>query len=189
MGFKSQFTMAWCEDESLALFQVEKGVGLNKKCKFEGVRLHNFLRHLPAGAPAHRQPALYQVPPPVHGRAGADAGLPGRRPVRLRRPAEGFSEQDLTEGKVFGLLAWRRVPAQGSVAGLAVKIPLGFARRDFMCRFTSVWSVGAIENPGAFLSGGILLACGANRPTPYPLPCSYQAKEDGLPAREGEIVI
>ena len=33
------------------------------------------------------------------------------------------------EGKVFGLLAWRRVPAQGSVAGLAVKIPLGYARR------------------------------------------------------------
>ena len=34
--------MAWCGDESLALFQVEKGVGLNKKCKYEGVRLHNF---------------------------------------------------------------------------------------------------------------------------------------------------
>ena len=42
MGFKPQFTMAWCADESLALFQVEKGVGLHKKCKFEGVRLHNF---------------------------------------------------------------------------------------------------------------------------------------------------
>lgn len=42
MGFKSQFTMAWCADESLALFQVEKGVGLNKKCKFEGVRQKNF---------------------------------------------------------------------------------------------------------------------------------------------------
>lgn len=42
MGFKSQFTMAWCADESLALFQVEKGVGLNKKCRFEGVRQKNF---------------------------------------------------------------------------------------------------------------------------------------------------
>ena len=27
------------------------------------------------------------------------------------------------------------------------------------------WSIRAAENPGAPLSGGILLACGANRPT------------------------
>ncbi len=45
MGFKSQFTMAYLEEEPnilTGLFQVEKGVGLHKKCPFEGVRLHNF---------------------------------------------------------------------------------------------------------------------------------------------------
>lgn len=42
MGFKSQFTLAYPEGELDGLFQVEKGVGLNKKCKFEGVRRSNF---------------------------------------------------------------------------------------------------------------------------------------------------
>lgn len=42
MGFKSQFTMAYPEKELEGLFQVEKGVGLHKKCSFEGVRKNNF---------------------------------------------------------------------------------------------------------------------------------------------------
>ena len=42
MGFKSQFTLAYPDTDSIALFQVEKGVGLNKKCGFEGVRFRNF---------------------------------------------------------------------------------------------------------------------------------------------------
>ncbi len=42
MGFKSQFTMAYPEGEIEGLFEKEKGVGLNKKCKFEGVRKNNF---------------------------------------------------------------------------------------------------------------------------------------------------
>lgn len=42
MGFKSQFTMAWPEGELTGLFQTEKGVGLNKKCPFEGVQKNNF---------------------------------------------------------------------------------------------------------------------------------------------------
>lgn len=42
MGFKSQFTMAFPEDELDGLFQIKKGVGLNRKCPFEGVRVHNF---------------------------------------------------------------------------------------------------------------------------------------------------
>lgn len=44
-GFKSQFTMAWPEDgaksEALGLFRVKKGVGLNKKCPYEGLRVNN----------------------------------------------------------------------------------------------------------------------------------------------------
>lgn len=42
MGFKSQFTMAYTPDESLGLFKKTKGVGLNPKAQFEGVRCHNF---------------------------------------------------------------------------------------------------------------------------------------------------
>lgn len=42
MGFKSQFTMAFPKSKDLELFPVEKGVGLNKKCAFEGIRHGNF---------------------------------------------------------------------------------------------------------------------------------------------------
>lgn len=42
MGFKSQFTMAFPEEELPGLFQAERGVGLNKKCRWEGVRVRNF---------------------------------------------------------------------------------------------------------------------------------------------------
>ena len=41
-GFKSQFTTAKTSSGELKLFGVEKGMGLNKKCPFEGVRAHNF---------------------------------------------------------------------------------------------------------------------------------------------------
>lgn len=42
MGFKTQFTMAYTPDESLGLFKKTKGVGLNPKAAWEGIRLHNF---------------------------------------------------------------------------------------------------------------------------------------------------
>lgn len=42
MGFKSQFTMAYTAGEGHGLFLAEKGVGLNKKTKYEGVRFGNF---------------------------------------------------------------------------------------------------------------------------------------------------
>lgn len=42
MGFKTQFTMAYTPDESLGLFKKVKGVGLNRKAVWEGIRLHNF---------------------------------------------------------------------------------------------------------------------------------------------------
>ena len=42
MGFKTQFTMAYTPDESLGLFKQVKGVGLNRKAAWEGIRLHNF---------------------------------------------------------------------------------------------------------------------------------------------------
>ena len=42
MGFKTQFTMAYTPDESLGLFKKVKGVGLNRKAAWEGIRLHKF---------------------------------------------------------------------------------------------------------------------------------------------------
>ena len=42
MGFKTQFTMAYTPDESLGLFKKVKGVGLNRKAAWEGIRLHTF---------------------------------------------------------------------------------------------------------------------------------------------------
>ena len=42
MGFKSQFTTAYPLSENIGLFTVEKGMGLNKKCSFEGIRYRNF---------------------------------------------------------------------------------------------------------------------------------------------------
>lgn len=42
MGFKTQFTMAYTPDKSLGLFKKVKGVGLNRKAAWEGIRLHNF---------------------------------------------------------------------------------------------------------------------------------------------------
>lgn len=48
MGFKSQFTMAYLDEDGArnegveGLFPVEKGVGLNQRCPFEGVRKKNF---------------------------------------------------------------------------------------------------------------------------------------------------
>lgn len=42
MGFKSQFTMAYPQEDCPGLFQVDKGVGLNKKCHFEGVQVNHF---------------------------------------------------------------------------------------------------------------------------------------------------
>ena len=41
MGFKSQFTTATPFSLDIGLFPVEKGVGLNKKCPFEGIRYRN----------------------------------------------------------------------------------------------------------------------------------------------------
>ena len=42
MGFKTQFTMAYTPDESHGLFVKNKGVGLNIKAKYEGIRVNNF---------------------------------------------------------------------------------------------------------------------------------------------------
>lgn len=40
-GFKSQFTMAWPTEGAKGLFTVKKGVGLNKKCPYEGLKANN----------------------------------------------------------------------------------------------------------------------------------------------------
>ena len=42
MGFKSQFTLAYPDGDLPGLFPVKRGVGLNKKCKFEGIHYRNF---------------------------------------------------------------------------------------------------------------------------------------------------
>lgn len=42
MGFKTQFTMGYTPDDSQALFKKTRGVGLNQKADFEGIRFHNF---------------------------------------------------------------------------------------------------------------------------------------------------
>ena len=42
MGCKTPCTMAYTPDESLGLFKKVKGVGLNRKAAWEGIRLHNF---------------------------------------------------------------------------------------------------------------------------------------------------
>lgn len=42
MGFKSQFSMAYPKDGAEGLFPAAKGVGLNPKCPFEGIRKRNF---------------------------------------------------------------------------------------------------------------------------------------------------
>ena len=57
MGFKTQFTMAYTPDESLGLFKKTKGVGLNPKAAWEGVRLHNFFGTYLVG------PILVMTPP------------------------------------------------------------------------------------------------------------------------------
>ena len=41
MGFKSQFTLAYPDGDLPGLFPVKRGVGLNKKCKFEGIHKNN----------------------------------------------------------------------------------------------------------------------------------------------------
>lgn len=42
MGFKSQFTFAYPLGDITGLFPVKRGVGLNPKCAFEGIRQNNF---------------------------------------------------------------------------------------------------------------------------------------------------
>lgn len=42
MGFKSQFSMAYTPENYCPLFTVERGCGLNKKWKTEGILYHNF---------------------------------------------------------------------------------------------------------------------------------------------------
>lgn len=42
LGFKTQFTMAYPENEDEGFIRVIKGVGLNKKCSFEGIHRNNF---------------------------------------------------------------------------------------------------------------------------------------------------
>ena len=42
MGFKSQFTMTYPDPEVPGLFETERGMGLNRECKYEGVRVNNF---------------------------------------------------------------------------------------------------------------------------------------------------
>lgn len=42
VGFKSQFTMMYGENENGYFAEVEKGIGINKESKYEGIRKNNF---------------------------------------------------------------------------------------------------------------------------------------------------
>ena len=43
VGFKSQFTMMYGDNSDSYFIEVEKGVGINKESKFEGIRKKNFI--------------------------------------------------------------------------------------------------------------------------------------------------
>ena len=43
VGFKSQFTMMYGENENSYFSKAEKGIGINKDSKYEGIRKNNFL--------------------------------------------------------------------------------------------------------------------------------------------------
>ena len=42
VGFKSQFTMMYGNIDSNYFLEVEKGIGINPECKYEGIRKKNF---------------------------------------------------------------------------------------------------------------------------------------------------
>ena len=43
VGFKSQFTMAYGDNENNYFVKAEKGIGLNKESKLEGIKQNNFI--------------------------------------------------------------------------------------------------------------------------------------------------
>ncbi len=43
VGFKSQFTMMYGDNSDSYFIQVEKGIGINKESKFEGIKKNNFI--------------------------------------------------------------------------------------------------------------------------------------------------
>ncbi len=42
VGFKSQFTMMYGNINNNYFLEVEKGIGINQECKYEGIRKNNF---------------------------------------------------------------------------------------------------------------------------------------------------
>ncbi len=42
VGFKSQFTMMYGNIDNNYFLEVEKGIGINPECKYEGIRKNNF---------------------------------------------------------------------------------------------------------------------------------------------------
>ena len=43
IGFKSQFTMLYGDNTNMAFLEVEKGIGINKESKLEGIKKNNFI--------------------------------------------------------------------------------------------------------------------------------------------------
>ena len=43
VGFKSQFTMMYGDNDNLYFIEVEKGIGINKESKLEGIQKNNFI--------------------------------------------------------------------------------------------------------------------------------------------------
>ena len=43
LGFKSQFTMMYGDNSNSYFLEVEKGIGINKESKLEGIKKNNFI--------------------------------------------------------------------------------------------------------------------------------------------------
>lgn len=76
-GFKSQFTMAWPTQGAQGLFTVKKGVGLNKKCPYEGLRMNNLFATYLQGPILPLNPCFAKSVLAAMGAAGVELAFSG----------------------------------------------------------------------------------------------------------------
>ena len=129
MGFKTQFTMAYTPDESHGLFVKNKGVGLNIKAKYEGIRVNNFFGTYLVG------PILVLNPPFTK----YILNLMGAGDVKLAFEAENMEPTSSA----------RRILPRRYTDG-AARNSAGVRRKRPRARFGLV-SVCAVEKSGVFL--------------------------------------
>jgi len=88
-GFKSQFTMAWPQEDINGLFAVEKGTGLHPSCPFEGLRVGNLFATYLLGPILPLNPGLARA---VLGAMGA-----GHAPLAFEKEVEAAYQQRLRD--------------------------------------------------------------------------------------------